>query len=238
MPAGDPNTLATTRLRRLAQRGAVAEQASEDAPEYEHCELCNAPIGPRHRHMLDLRSRDLLCACQACTLLFDRSAAGGGHFNLVPDRVLQLDGFELTDDAWANLRIPVDIAFFFRASVEERVMAFYPSPMGPTESQLGLDAWAEIETANPVLAIMADDVEALLVDRAGDARRQWLVPIEECYALVGLIRSRWKGLSGGKEVWTEIDGFFSALDRRARVPRAAELEPQANAGAVAPARES
>jgi hypothetical protein len=238
MGSGDSRTLATSRLRQLAQRGAAPGQSSEDAPEYEHCELCNAPIGSRHRHMLDLRSRDLLCACQACTLLFDRSAAGGGHFKLVPDRVLRLDGFELTDHVWANLRIPVDIAFFFRAGAEERVMAFYPSPMGPTECQLGLDAWTEIEAANPVLALMAEDVEALLVDRAGDARRQWLVPIEECYGLVGLIRSHWKGLSGGKEVWSEIDDFFAGLDRRAKAPRPADLEPQANAGIAAPARGS
>jgi hypothetical protein len=238
MSAGESSTLASSRLRRLAQRGATPEQPSEDVPEYEHCELCDAPIGPRHRHMLDLRSRDLQCACQACTLLFDRSAAGGGHFKLVPDRVLRLDGFELTDHAWESLRIPVDIAFFFRAGAEERVMAFYPSPMGPTECQLGLDAWAEIEAANPVLKIMADDVEGLLVDRAGDARRQWIVPIEECYGLVGLIRSRWKGLSGGKEVWAEIDAFFAALDHRAKAPRPAEMEPQANAGTTAPARGS
>ena len=188
--------------------------------------------------MLDLRNRDLLCACQACTLLFDRSAAGGGHFKLVPDRILRLDDFELSDGAWERLRIPVDMAFFFRASSEERVMAFYPSPMGPTESQLGLDAWAEIEARNPVLELMTDDVEALLVDRARGERRHWLVPIEDCYGLVGLIRSRWKGLSGGKEVWTEIDDFFIDLDRRARAPRAADLETQANAGAAAPVRGS
>ena len=59
-------------------------------------------------------------------------------------------------------------------------------------------------------------MEALLVNRVGGARRQWLVPLDDCYALVGLIRTRWRGLSGGSEVWHEIDGFFEELDRRAR----------------------
>ena len=59
-------------------------------------------------------------------------------------------------------------------------------------------------------------MEALLVDRVGGARRHWIVPLYECYALVGLIRTRWRGLSGGREVWTEIDRFFDELDGRAR----------------------
>jgi hypothetical protein len=63
---------------------------------------------------------------------------------------------------------------------------------------------------------MEPDVEALLVNRAQGARRHWLVPIDECYALVGLIRTRWKGLTGGKQVWEEIGHFFDRLDRLSR----------------------
>jgi Family of unknown function (DUF5947) len=107
------------------------------------------------------------------------------------------------------------MAFFFRSSREGRVMAYYPSPAGPTESLLGLEAWDEIEAANPALAEMAVDTEALLVKRAKGTRRQWLVPIEDCYALVGLIRTRWRGFSGGAEVWEEIDRFFDELDAKA-----------------------
>lgn len=229
------NSPAQSRLGRLARRGSASMESTGAAPEYERCELCNAPIDPQHRHLLDLRSRELMCACQACSLLFDRGAAGGDHFKLVPDRVTSLVDFELGDPAWESLRIPVDIAFFFRNSEEGRTMAFYPSPMGPTESQLGLEAWAEIEAANPVLATMAADVEALLVNRARGAHRQWLVPIGECYRLVGTIRTRWKGLSGGKEVWTEIDAFFDGLDRRAKPAAGTEAETDTSAGAVSPA---
>jgi hypothetical protein len=205
------DTLAMSRLRRLAQRSAAGIQAAQ-----ERCELCSEPIAPEHRHLLDLRSCELMCACRACALLFDRRAAGVGHYRLVPDRRLRIDDLELDDLAWEELRLPVDIAFFFRNSAEGRVTAFYPSPMGPTESLLRLEAWAELERRNPVLETMEPDVEALLVNRARGARRHWLVPIDDCYGLVGLIRLHWKGLTGGKEVWTEIARFFDSLDRRSR----------------------
>jgi hypothetical protein len=95
-------------------------------------------------------------------------------------------------------------------------VAFYPGPMGPAESQLELGAWRDLEAANPVLAGMAQDVEALLVNRVGEARRHWLVPVDDCYGLVGLIRMHWRGLSGGREVWDRIDSYFDELDGRAR----------------------
>ena len=40
------------------------------------------------------------------------------------------------------------------------------------------------------------------------ARRQWIVPIDVCYALVGLIRTHWRGFTGGADVWRELDTFF------------------------------
>jgi hypothetical protein len=88
--------------------------------------------------------------------------------------------------------------------------------MGPTESLLALDAWSALEDANPVLRTLAPDVEALLVNRAQGARGHWLVPIDECYGLVGLIRTHWRGLTGGTEVWQEIGRFHEGLDRRSR----------------------
>ena len=190
--------------------------AQEREAELERCELCGAPIDPEHRHLLDLRDRELLCACRACSLLFDRRAAGGGHYRLVGDRRLRVDDLELDDALWEELRLPVDMAFFFRHSGEERVKAYYPSPMGPTESQLELDAWQALEAANPLLATLQPDVEALLVNRSLGARRQWIVPIDECYALVGLIRTTWRGFTGGTEVWQGIRHRFEELDRRSR----------------------
>ena len=200
---------APTRLARLARRSASEREA---APE--RCELCSAPIASAHRHLLDLDKRELMCACQACTVLFDRGAAGGGHYRLVPDRRLRLTDLELSDLAWEELRLPVDIAFFFRSSRDERVVAYYPGPMGATESLLTFEAWEAIEAANPVLSTLEPDVEALLVNRAAGAHEHWIVPIDECFRLVGVIRTRWKGLTGGKDVWLEITRFFEELERR------------------------
>jgi hypothetical protein len=210
MAAGSP-TLGSSRLRRLAQQSTAEREAA-----LEHCELCSEPIPPEHRHMLDVSRRELLCACRACATLFGSTAASAGHYRLIPDRRLRIADFELSDLAWEELRLPVDIAFLFHSTPDDRVVAFYPSPMGPTESLLKLEAWRDLETANGVLQTMEPDVEALLVNRARGARQHWLVPIDECYSLVGLIRTRWKGLTGGKQVWEEIGGFFDRLDRLAR----------------------
>ena len=88
--------------------------------------------------------------------------------------------------------------------------------MGPTESLLKLETWQELEEANPVLKEMVHDVEALLVNRTRGVREHFLVPMDQCYSLVGLIRMHWKGLSGGKEVWEEIESFFEELRKRSR----------------------
>jgi hypothetical protein len=201
--------MSPSRLRAVARRASQEREA-----ELEHCDLCGEPIPPEHRHLLDLRSRELMCACRACKILFDRGAAGGGHFRLVPDRRLRLADFQLDDVAWEELRLPVEMAFFFHSSDAGRVVAYYPSPAGPTESLLDLAAWEELEGANPVLRELEPDVEALLVNRSRGARDYFLVPIEDCYALVGLIRTRWRGLTGGSEVWEEIKGFFDGLRAR------------------------
>ena len=108
------------------------------------------------------------------------------------------------------------MAFFFHSTRDERVGAFYPSPAGPTESLLRLEAWEEIERSNPVLLSMEPDVEALLVNRVRGAGQHFIVPIEDPYRLVALIRGRWRGLTGGQEVWEEIDGFFARLSERAK----------------------
>jgi hypothetical protein len=204
-----------SRLAKLAQGTPVRRPAVSPTSEVgERCDMCAAPVGPGHRHLVDLHDRRLLCACRPCALLFHSSAAGGGHLRLLPTRRRRLDDFVLDDARWDRLRIPVDMAFFFRNSQAERVSAFYPSPAGPTESRLQLEAWTELEADNPVLAQMEPDVEALLISRARAMREHWLVPIDDCYELVGLIRSRWRGFGGGEEVWTEINRFFDDLSTR------------------------
>jgi hypothetical protein len=57
-----------------------------------------------------------------------------------------------------------------------------------------------------------------------------MLPIDECYKLVGLIRMHWKGLSGGTEVWRELGEFFTNLKARAVESReGAGLEEESHA---------
>jgi hypothetical protein len=203
--------MSASRLQGLAQ----GRSQPTSAPE-ERCELCAEPIASEHRHLLDVESRRLLCACRACTILFDRAGAGGSHYRLIPDRVLLVEDLELGDVAWQSFGIPVDMAFFFHSSAAGRVVAFYPSPLGATESLLDLEAWGEVIAANPVLRELEPDVEALLVDRTNGKRDAWLLPVDRCYELVGLVRTHWKGFGGGNEVWEALDAFFDALRGRAR----------------------
>lgn len=203
-------------LRRFATEASEnATKASVEAAQ-EYCDLCGEPIPSEHRHLLEVPTRDIMCSCRACSILFYEEAASEGRYRLVPDRRLFLEDFEMSDVQWESLRIPVDMAFFFYSTPAERVAAFYPSPMGPTESLLKLSAWEELERCNPLLEGMQRDVEALLVNRVRGAREHFLVPIDECYSLVGLIRMYWRGLSGGREVWEKIDKFFKELSERSK----------------------
>jgi hypothetical protein len=204
-------------LRRFAQE--ESEKAAKEAAKaaQEHCDLCSEPIPPEHRHLLEVSTWEILCVCRPSSILFDSEAASGGKYRLIPDRRLFLEDFEMSDPQWESLRVPVDMAFFFYSTPAERVVAFYPSPMGPTESLLKLGAWAELENHNPVLGGMERDVEALLVNRVRGAREHFLVPMDECYSLVGLIRKNWRGLSGGREVWEKIGRFFEELRERSKI---------------------
>jgi hypothetical protein len=185
--------------------------------------------GPRkshgffYLHLLDPAARKLICACDACSILF--SGQQGQKYKRVPRRVRLLANFQMTASQWDGMMMPVNMAFFFRSTPQNRVIALYPSPAGATESLLSFDTWDEIEVENPVLYQMESDVEALLVNRIGHSRgftspEYYLVPIDECFRLVGLIRSHWQGLSGGAEVWAEIGKFFG--DLKSRSPKARE----------------
>ena len=198
---------------------AVLRQFVRRKKDVERCELCSAEVAAAHSHLIEPGSRKLLCACDACAILFSGT---GRKYKRVPRRVLALADFHLSDGQWDGLMVPISMAFFFRSTPDQRVVAFYPSPAGAMESLLPLETWTDIEAANPALKEMEPDVEALLVNRVGHARgagdpAYYVIPIDECYKLVGMIRFHWKGLSGGTEVWREIGNFFAGLEKRATV---------------------
>ncbi|MEE1802137.1 MULTISPECIES: DUF5947 family protein [unclassified Streptomyces] len=186
----------------------------------ERCEMCAAPVGADHQHVVNLESRGLMCSCRACYLLFTED---GAHlrYRAVPDRYLSFDGLPLDARAWDELQIPVGLAFLFRNSAQDRTVAFYPGPAGATESELPLDAWTTLVAAAPELAVVRADVEALLVRRTGRDGREGvaschLVPIDACYELVGRLRAVWRGFDGGQEAHAAMDAFFERVRARSR----------------------
>ena len=202
------------------QAGAFAalRQFARKRTPVERCEMCSHELAAEHEHLVEPANRKLLCACGACAILFEGKT--GARYKRVPRRVLFLRDFQLTDGQWDGLAVPIEMAFFFKSTPHGKVIALYPSPAGPTESLLSLDTWADIVESNPILKEMDADVTALLVNRVGHARgsfppEYFLVPIDECYKLVGLIRTHWRGLSGGTEVWRELGAFFGGLKQRA-----------------------
>jgi len=183
-------------------------------PVEEKCELCSLLLTSRHRHLLETANRRVWCACDGCALRFD--GVVGGRFKLIPREARPLTGFRLADSIWEGLAIPINLAFFVYSTPKRRIAAFYPSPAGPIESFLALADWDKVVGVNPSLNEMQADVEALLVNRTQGRGDFYLTPIDTCFELVGLIRTHWRGLSGGEGVWEKIEVFFEALKDQGR----------------------
>ncbi|XVQ14047.1 DUF5947 family protein [Spirillospora sp. CA-255316] len=184
---------------------AIGRAAALGREPAEKCDLCANAVADGHAHVLDERRDELLCACRACALLFERDAAGRGHYRLVPRRRVRLEGVPA-----AELGVPVGLAFFVREP-DGGVSARCPSPAGATRWEVDPQVWAAAEARCEPLRTMRPGVEALLVNTARGADEQWLVSIDECHRLVAAVRRSWKGLSGGLEVWPEIERFFAEL---------------------------
>jgi hypothetical protein len=205
--AGVPGLAALHSVRRFMRPSAAPER----------CELCGAALADDHHHLVEPSTRRLACACQACAILFS-GGQEGARFLLVPRGVHFLPDLRLTDEAWESLQLPINLAFFLWSTPAGRVVAFYPSPAGATESLVPLEAWQTLVDDNPMLGDLQPDVEALLVNRVATRPEHYRLGIDECYRLVGLIRMHWRGLSGGPAAWVEIGRFFTELKERSQGP--------------------
>lgn len=191
---------------------AALKKFAAVAPQVERCELCGAALEAVHPHMLDRNRRAVVCACAACAILL--SDHQDGKFLRIPVEVRAVRDLMLDELQWEELSIPISLAFFIRGA-DGKVKAMYPSPAGPIESSLPLDPLPAFLAENTAVAQMAREVEALLISRVQGEEAALLVPIDECFRLTGLIRKKWRGLSGGTEVWRAIRGFFAELRKRA-----------------------
>lgn len=185
------------------------------------CELCAEALDDDHGHLVAPETRALLCACRACRLLFESPGASEGRYRAVPRQPRRLEGAVVGDADWDTFQVPVGLAFFFRNAALGRTVALYPSPAGATECALDPAAWTALCARAPALCALQPDVEALLVDRRTAVPRAFVVPIDACYALVGLMRRHWKGFDGGVEARRAVAGFFDDLERRCAREQAA-----------------
>jgi hypothetical protein len=204
--AGAPSRNPLSALRQFVRQPS--------GPPAERCELCGLALAADHAHLLEPATRQLVCSCEPCAILF--SGREGARYRRVPRDIWALPEFRLTDFQWEDLHLPINLVFFVHSTPAQRVLALYPSPAGAVESLLTLEAWEALVADNPVLAELEPDVEALLVNRMKDSRAYYCTPIDECFKLVGLIRAHWRGLSGGTELWDEVGRFFKSLQDRSR----------------------
>jgi len=179
--------------------------------DVERCNFCGTILTPDHRHLVDLSAMKFICTCEMCMI----TNAENGKYKPLPQRYLQLEDFNMSDSLWSDFLIPVNMAFFVNSTAKQGTVAYYPAPTGATESKLKMEAWNNLVIVNPVLKDLTNDLEALLVNRLGDKGQYFIVPIDSCYKLIGMIRIAWKGIFGGKEVNDIIDKFFDELKEKA-----------------------
>ena len=196
-----PSSTLISKLRKIA--------TPPPAEEIERCNFCGKVLSADHRHLVDLSAMKFMCTCDMCMILM----AENGTYKPLPQRSLQLEGFNMSDQLWSDFLIPVNMAFFVVSEKRNGTVAYYPAPTGATESKLKMDAWNNLVDLNPILNTLTPDLEALLINRLDDIGEYYIVPIDNCYKLIGMIRIAWKGIFGGKEVNDTIRQFFNELKK-------------------------
>ncbi|MET9845602.1 DUF5947 family protein [Streptomyces ossamyceticus] len=187
-------------IRSSADRAAAAGA--------EVCDLCAAPVADEHAHLYDTGQAEVRCVCGPCSVLFADAKAAEGHHRLVPRRRVRLPHVDT-----AVLGVPVGLVFFVPRT-DGTVTAEGPSPAGAMRWEVDASAWKELTGTCPQLAGMEPDVEALLVNTVHGLDHHWIVPIDDCYRMVALVRREWRGLSGGGRVWPAVEEFFEGLTER------------------------
>ena len=216
--ADRPTSPSRSRSRAARPNPKIGEAPASAADADEWCELCGAGLPPDHRHLIHLDERKLLCACETCWSI----RSGEAQFRPAGVRTEWLADFDLPDEAWASFSIPIGLAFFMRTGDPDRVVAFYPSPAGATESEIDASSWKRVRAMNPALERLEPDSEALIVNRMSEPHQHAIAPIDDCYRLVGMIKSSWEGISGGEGPALEIARFFAELQVKSVTRRAEE----------------
>jgi hypothetical protein len=182
-------------------------------PSVEECELCAEAISAEHEHLLEPDARRVFCACMACAQLLAREQQRqGARYLRIARRAVRLHDLDIDDGTWAELGVPVGLAFFTTKSRTGEVVATFPGRAGIIESFVPLKAWSELERRLPVLKQILPDVEALLVRRTLRHQDYLQVSIDHCYELSGLLRSSDAPLSSPE--LPLVQSFLTGLDEQ------------------------
>jgi hypothetical protein len=209
---GRLHALHQTRLAHcFAGNNALRSMNDTNVPQLAQCGSCGASVPAGHRHLFDSRHAGVICACRICSLLFHEGIAATKRYRVIPEKCLRIDGLGFDAMTWRTLEIPVQAAYFVYSSVSGKITAYYPSPHGSVESLIKMDAWRNLERANPVLMRLIPDVQALLVGGAGLASESWIVGINVCYRLVATVRSCWLQPDAKNAMQQSLGRFFESL---------------------------
>ena len=178
----------------------------------QQCEMCAAPLAGVQRHLLDLAHHTFLSICTACAQAFGPRGVNAGLYRLIPTRHLALLDFQATDDLWTG---PVKGICLLRNSETGSVLAVYLDSPGVRESVFDRDRWQTLRTANPLLESLEPDVETLLLQRIGPAPSAYIVPIDTCVRLIGLLEDHRRKQVGKQEIWRAVGAFFVDLQASA-----------------------
>lgn len=180
----------------------------------EICDLCELPIPPKHRHLLHLEERRIVCVCGTCWAI----RSGDAEYRPTGNRTVWLEDFNLPGDLWASFQVPIGLCFFFNSGSVNSVIGMYPSPAGATECELYLEAWEELKELNPVLEGLETDIEALMINRLSDPPQYAIAPTDRAYELVGIVKAKWEGISGGPELKKAVEAYFDDLRLASKGP--------------------
>ena len=191
------------------RRGIAALRRFVQSQPVGRCELCAVAIAESHLHLLEPANGRLLCACLACA--HSAGARPQGRFGWFPAGSRRCPS---SASAKANgMRSACRSTWPGCFTAPQPGGRLRSTPVRPARRNRWWppDAWAALVARNPVLSDLESDVEGLLVNRISGRRGYYRVPIDRCYELVGLIRTQWRGWSGGDAAWHAIDEYFTRL---------------------------
>jgi len=176
-------------------------------PQIRYCDVCGTTAEFRHWQLVHVPTRRLICCCEACTSALTKWH--DGQYRRVPQSIEMLPDFCMTESQWDRLKLPINLGFLYYSSPDRRVLSVYPGAFEAIGGKSPAGLWEELTQQNPILRSFKPDVEGLLVNRVGKTRRYFRVPIDESYQLFSFMRDNWSGVTGGVNLWRQVETCFA-----------------------------